>query len=52
MQDSNIAGDTVSWLRSKGSATNASGQSFFLAVNLVNPHDIMYYDVCEDNTEA
>ena len=44
MQDSNITGDTVSWLRSKGSATNAAGQSFFLAVNLVNPHDIMYYD--------
>lgn len=44
MQDSNITGDTVSWLRSKGSATNAAGQSFFLAVNLVNPHDVMYYD--------
>jgi arylsulfatase len=46
-QDSMIAGDTVSWLRSKGSATNAAGQSFFLSVNLVNPHDIMYY-----NTDA
>lgn len=44
MQDSNIAGDTVSWLRSKGSSVNASGKSFFLAVNLVNPHDIMYYN--------
>ncbi len=48
MQDSNIAGDTVSWLRSKGSATNATGQSFFLAVNLVNPHDIMYYNTDSD----
>jgi arylsulfatase len=48
MQDSNIAGDTVSWLRSKGSATNAAGQSFFLAVNLINPHDIMYYDTDTD----
>ncbi|OFV72459.1 sulfatase-like hydrolase/transferase [Acetobacterium wieringae] len=48
IQDSNIAGDTVSWLRSKGSATNASGQSFFLAVNLVNPHDIMYYNTDSD----
>jgi arylsulfatase len=48
MQDSNIAGDTVSWLRSKGSATIAAGQSFFLAVNLVNPHDIMYYDTDTD----
>ncbi|MBI4856735.1 MAG: sulfatase-like hydrolase/transferase [Acetobacterium woodii] len=51
MQDSNIAGDTVSWLRSKGTATNAAGQSFFLAVNLVNPHDIMYYDT-DTNGEA
>ncbi|WP_303871762.1 sulfatase-like hydrolase/transferase [Acetobacterium wieringae] len=48
MQDSNIAGDTVSWLRSKGSATNTNGQSFFLAVNLVNPHDIMYYNTDSD----
>lgn len=48
MQDSNIAGDTVSWLRSKGSATNAAGQSFFLAVNLVNPHDVMYYNTDTD----
>ncbi|MEA4806469.1 sulfatase-like hydrolase/transferase [Acetobacterium wieringae] len=48
MQDSNIAGDTVSWLRSKGLATNAAGQSFFLAVNLVNPHDIMYYNTDSD----
>lgn len=51
MQDSNISGDTVSWLRSKGTATNAAGQSFFLAVNLVNPHDIMYYDT-DTNGEA
>lgn len=51
MQDSNITGDTVSWLRSKGSATNAAGQSFFLAVNLVNPHDVMYYDT-DTNGEA
>lgn len=50
MQDSNIAGDTVSWLRSKGSATNAAGQSFFLAINLVNPHDIMYYDTDTDGS--
>ena len=47
MQDSNISGDTVSWLRSKGSAANLSGQSFFLSVNLVNPHDVMYF-----NTDA
>lgn len=51
MQDSNITGDTISWLRSKGSATNAAGQSFFLAVNLVNPHDVMYYDT-DTNGEA
>jgi arylsulfatase len=32
----------VSWLRGKGRALSAQGKPWFLAVNLVNPHDIMF----------
>ena len=39
-----ITSEAVSWLDETGKALNARGQSFFLAVNLVNPHDIMNYD--------
>ncbi|MDR0490039.1 MAG: sulfatase-like hydrolase/transferase, partial [Oscillospiraceae bacterium] len=42
--DEYIKGDAVRWLRDKGSALNESGQPFFLAVNFVNPHDIMFYN--------
>lgn len=41
--DGQIVTDTVEWLRDVGAAQNAEGKSFFLAVNLINPHDIMYY---------
>lgn len=43
-EDMPIASETVKWLRSTGAQKNTTGQSFFLAVNLVNPHDVMYYD--------
>jgi arylsulfatase len=33
-----------SWLRGKGRELAAEGKPWFLAVNLVNPHDVMYYD--------
>lgn len=39
-----IASETVAWLEETGKALNGQGQSFFLAVNMVNPHDIMNYD--------
>ena len=32
----------VSWLRSRGMDLAAAGKPWFLAVNLVNPHDIMF----------
>ena len=35
---------TVSWLRSKGRKLAAENKPWFLAVNLVNPHDVMFYD--------
>jgi len=42
--DAYIASESVGWLRATGRAKNAAGTSFFLAVNLVNPHDIMYFN--------
>ena len=32
------------WLRGKGRALAADGKPWFLAVNLANPHDVMFYD--------
>ncbi|RDK11411.1 twin-arginine translocation pathway signal protein [Cupriavidus lacunae] len=34
----------VSWLRGKGRELTAEGKPWFLAANLVNPHDVMFYD--------
>jgi arylsulfatase A-like enzyme len=34
----------VSWLRGKGRDLSAEGKPWLLAVNLVNPHDVMFYD--------
>jgi arylsulfatase len=34
----------VSWLRMKGRDLSAEGRPWFLAVNIVNPHDVMFYD--------
>jgi arylsulfatase A-like enzyme len=33
-----------SWLRGKGRALAAEAKPWLLAVNLVNPHDVMFYD--------
>ena len=42
--DGVIAAMAASWLRSKGRALSAEGKPWFLSVNLVNPHDVMFYD--------
>jgi len=42
--DGVIASMAVSWLRSKGRELAAEAKPWFLAVNLVNPHDVMFYD--------
>ena len=44
LHDGIIAAMGVSWLRGKGRALAAEGKPWFLAVNLVNPHDVMFYD--------
>ena len=44
LHDGVIAAMGGSWLRGKGRELAAEGKPWFLAVNLVNPHDVMYYD--------
>ncbi|MCB9099752.1 MAG: sulfatase-like hydrolase/transferase [Anaerolineales bacterium] len=41
--DPETAADAVDWLLNR-SIEIASGQPWFLAVNFVNPHDVMYFD--------
>ncbi|MEM5371419.1 sulfatase-like hydrolase/transferase [Paraburkholderia azotifigens] len=42
--DGIIAAMGVSWIRSKGRQLAAERKPWFLAVNLVNSHDVMFYD--------
>ncbi len=42
--DTGFGGDAVNWLRAKGARLNQDETPFFLAVNLINPHDVMYFD--------
>jgi arylsulfatase len=42
LHDGIISAMGVSWLRGKGRELGAEGKPWFLAVNLVNPHDIMF----------
>jgi arylsulfatase A-like enzyme len=44
LHDGIIAAMGTSWLRGKGRELNADSKPWFLAVNLVNPHDVMFYD--------
>ncbi|OON84824.1 hypothetical protein BXO88_15355 [Oribacterium sp. C9] len=43
--DPRIVSEAVEWLETKGKSLNATGTPFFLNINLINPHDIMNYDV-------
>ena len=40
-----IVSETLEWINGKGKQLNEEGTPFFLNVNLVNPHDIMNYDI-------
>ncbi|HEX7273972.1 MAG TPA: sulfatase-like hydrolase/transferase [Casimicrobiaceae bacterium] len=44
LHDGIISAMGVSWLRGRGIELKAQGKPWFLAVNLVNPHDIMFID--------
>lgn len=39
-----------SWMRGRGRALAAEGKPWFLAVNLVNPHDVMFFDTSDPAT--
>jgi len=43
-EDGRICDNTIEWLKTKGQELNNAGQSFFLAVNFLNPHDVMYFN--------
>jgi arylsulfatase len=42
LHDGTISSMGVSWLRGRGMELAAQGKPWFLAVNLVNPHDVMF----------
>jgi arylsulfatase len=44
LHDGITASMATSWLRGRGSELAAEGKPWFLAVNLVNPHDVMFLD--------
>jgi len=44
LHDGVITAMTNSWLRGKASDLGAENKPWFMAVNLVNPHDVMYYN--------
>ena len=45
--DQFVTATAQAWLRRKGKSLNAEGQPWFMALNLVNPHDVMFYDTDE-----
>jgi arylsulfatase len=47
LNDDIIGAQARRWLRLRGQAMARQGKPWFLAVNLVNPHDVMFY-----NTDA
>ena len=44
LHDGVIASMTRSWLRGKASELRTENTPWFMAVNLINPHDVMYYN--------
>lgn len=44
LHDSVISAMSCSWLRGRGEKLRQENKPWFLAVNLVNPHDVMYYN--------
>jgi arylsulfatase A-like enzyme len=50
--DGQIASDSVHWMEKKGKAINEAGKPWFMAVNFVNPHDIMYYSYGDEQVRS
>lgn len=47
MYDSVTTGQAINWLRSTAQELKAAGKPWFMALNLVNPHDVMMIDTDE-----
>jgi arylsulfatase len=52
LHDGVISAMAISWLRGKARELGAGGKPWFLAVNLVNPHDVMFYDTDAPGTQV
>lgn len=44
LHDGMIAASAASWLHGRAAELKVQGKPWFLAVNLVNPHDVMFYN--------
>jgi arylsulfatase len=42
--DQFVTATAQAWMRRKGKPMNEEGQPWFMALNLVNPHDVMFYN--------
>jgi arylsulfatase len=49
LHDGVIAAMAVNWLRGRGTELAVQGKPWFLAVNMVNPHDIMFLNIDRPN---
>jgi len=52
LHDGIISAMAVSWLRGRAAELAAEGKPWFLAVNLVNPHDVMFYNTDRPGEKA
>ena len=44
LNDPGIETFSTRWLKNRGQRLNAEGQPWFMAVNFVNPHDVMFFN--------
>lgn len=51
LHDNIISAMSRSWLRGKGEQLREDKKPWFMAVNLVNPHDVMYYNTDKNDNE-
>jgi len=51
MEDPVIAGDAAAWLYQRGEKGDPA-EPWFLAVNFVNPHDVMFFDATGEQRET
>jgi arylsulfatase A-like enzyme len=52
--DDTTLASAITWLRTEALALRAKGQPWYLAVNFVNPHDVMYFnsDLPDENVQS